>query len=130
MDSKHESAINVLRGEQGRRMRMREQRQEKELANLQKVQKKEGSDLAKGCDTEKEKFGIFEDDRRRRLVARWQVQNAILVKRFEAESGVAAKGSLPIPDWGIGIGVEKKLENMHVGNGMLRRSRWDSLIAE
>lgn len=125
MDSKHESAINVLRGEQGRRMRMREQRQDKALVDLQKLQRKEEVDLEKGCNAEKEKFRDMEYEKRRRLSARWHVQNAIFLKRLEAETGVVLRGHLPVLEWGL----EKRLENMHIGPHVVR-SRWDSLLAE
>lgn len=125
MDSKHESAINVLRGEQGRRMRMREQRQDKALADLQKVQRKEEADLEKGCTAEKDKFRDMESEKRKRLSARWHVQNAIFLKKLEGETGVPLRGHLPAPEWGI----EKRLDSMHIAPHVAR-SRWDSLLAE
>ena len=92
------------------------------------IQKREQADLEKGCSAEAQKFAETEAEKRRRLIARWALRNAICLKRLEGETETVLRGPLPTPEWSSGI--EKKLESMQISNNIPRRSRWDSLIAE
>ncbi|TKA31196.1 hypothetical protein B0A54_14331 [Friedmanniomyces endolithicus] len=82
MDGRHESAINVLRGEQSRRMRMRAQRQEKEEQELRRVQRREELELERSFGQEMAEFEIEMPERRLRLEGRWRLQAAVMTKQL------------------------------------------------
>ncbi|KAK0996845.1 hypothetical protein LTS01_006298 [Friedmanniomyces endolithicus] len=97
MDGRHESAINVLRGEQSRRMRLRAQRQEKEEQELRRVQRREELELERSFGQEMAEFEIEIPERRQRLEGRWRLQAAAMTKQlavapvfFAGEEKVAA----------------------------------------
>lgn len=99
MDAKHDSAINVLRGEQGRRMRLRAQRQEKEVQELSRQQRKDELELERSCTLEAHELDNNVAEKRVRMRSRWQLQTAIFVRKFELETGVAVNGKLPSVEW-------------------------------
>jgi hypothetical protein len=99
MDAKHESAINVLRGEQSRRTRFRQQKQDRELQDLTRTQRKEELDLEKSCGQELHALEEWIAEKRHRMNVRWQLQTAIYVKQVEAETGTQIQGRLPSMDW-------------------------------
>ncbi|KAK4543449.1 hypothetical protein LTR36_005592 [Oleoguttula mirabilis] len=99
MDAKHESAINVLRGEQGRRMKLRCQRQDREVLDLRKTQIKEELDLELKCAQELHQLDDGAAEKKRCTRLRWQIQNAMLVKQYESEAGVLVRGRLPSVEW-------------------------------
>ncbi|KAF7196828.1 hypothetical protein HII31_01746 [Pseudocercospora fuligena] len=99
MDAKHESAINVLRGEQGRRLRLRAQRQERELQELKRQQRREELEQER-CFTS-ELTGLDESNTEKRLKIRWrwELQMTILAKKIEAETGETISTRLPTAEW-------------------------------
>ncbi|KAK1060108.1 hypothetical protein LTR74_012127 [Friedmanniomyces endolithicus] len=82
MDGRHESAINVLRGEQSRRMRLRAQRQEKEEQELRRVQRKEELELERAFGQEMAELELEIPERRQRLDGRWRLQAAVMTKQL------------------------------------------------
>lgn len=99
MDAKHESAINVLRGEQGRRIRLRAYRQAKEVQELRRAQRMEELEQERNLSQDLRKMDEAADEQRARLVWRWQLQGAVLVKKMEKQMGVVVQGRLPPMDW-------------------------------
>lgn len=99
MDSKHESAINVLRGEQGRRMKLREQRQDKEVQELRRSHRKKELELERTCSAELHRLDDFVAERQRKIRARWELQNAVFVKRVEVETGIGLSGKPRSVEW-------------------------------
>ncbi|KAK4609358.1 hypothetical protein CLAFUR4_14306 [Fulvia fulva] len=99
MDNKHESQINVLRGEQSRRMRLRSQRQERELQELKRQQRKTELELERTFTGEVSKTDECINEKRRRIYWRWELDTAILAKRVEVETGVCLNAPLPAMDW-------------------------------
>lgn len=77
MDARHQSAINVLRGEQSRRIRARAQRQEKELIALCSSQASEVRVLTGHIETELRSQKASMASRRARMESRWTVQQQI-----------------------------------------------------
>jgi len=92
MDAKHESAINILRGEQSRRIRMRGQRQEREEQELRRAQRKEDLDLERTCGQEEVQLASEVVEKREQLRHRWQLQTAIVAKKLQV-----AIAPLPAP---------------------------------
>ena len=99
MDLKHESAINVLRGEQGRRLKLRVQRQDKELQELRRSQRKEELEFERQCNGETLALQTLAGEKRKKIRARWELQNAALGKRIEHGTGMMLAGRLPITEW-------------------------------
>lgn len=99
MDSRHSSAINVLRGEQSRRIRLRGMRQEKELQDLQRVH--EAVDAKRDFTHERHIRDLddFAHVRRLRMQRRWRLQTAILLRTIENETGVAVGHNIPEAEW-------------------------------
>ncbi|KAK4555277.1 hypothetical protein LTR86_007573 [Recurvomyces mirabilis] len=99
MDARQESAINVLRGEQSRRMKSRGQRQEKEEQELQRVQKKEEVDLEQQLGSELTQLEELLDDKTKRLRGRWRLQTAIFVRKAKTSLDVMVNESSPSIGW-------------------------------
>lgn len=99
MDIRQESAINVLRGEQGRRMRLRSQRQERELQELKRQQRKEELELERACTSEVASLTEMISEKRRKIRWRWELQAAILAKMVESETGHHLDFKLPTAEW-------------------------------
>lgn len=101
MDAKHSSQINVLRGEQSRRMRMRSQRQDRELQELKRQQRKDELELERACTAELSKLDESIAEKRKKIRWRWELQIAIFTKNVEAETGIQLDGNcrLPTVEW-------------------------------
>lgn len=90
LPGRHEGAVRVLRGEQGRRLKGRVKRQEREVGNLVRAHGGEVEGLERG-------FGVLVrgvEGKREGLVRRWEVQDAVFLRRLEVE------GRLPGVEWG------------------------------
>ncbi len=83
MATKHESAINVLRAEQARRLRMRGERQEREVQVLRQGQRREELEAERGWREQGEAFEVFVEGKGRRIGKRWELQVAVFGKRSE-----------------------------------------------
>jgi len=99
MNNKHDSAINVLRGEQNRRMKYRAQRQEREVQDLRKAQREEEIEVERTFSEEMHQLDDGVAEKRHSLCVRWRIQTAIMVKKVEREGGVAVHGRLPSVEW-------------------------------
>ena len=99
MGVRHESAINVLRGEQNRRLRLRAVRQDRELQDLRRQQRKEELELERSCNGELAKLNDSLDEKRRKICWRQELQMAIFAKKVEAETATQLECRLPIADW-------------------------------
>jgi hypothetical protein len=95
MASRHEGAIRVLRGEQGRRMKSRVARQEREIASLERAQRNESAEMERGFEL-MEGLDIV---KREALARRWEVQDAVFLRKLEVETGVVLGGRLPGIGW-------------------------------
>ncbi|GIZ38824.1 hypothetical protein CKM354_000222500 [Cercospora kikuchii] len=99
MQVRHESAINVLRGEQNRRLRLRASRQDRALQDLKRQQRKAELELERLCNGELAKLNDTLEQKRRKIRWRWELQMAILAKKIEAETGNHLDCRLPTADW-------------------------------
>jgi len=98
---KHQSAINILRGEQGRRMGFRVQRQEKEVLELKRGHRKRELEFERGCAEELRRFEEFVVEKGRKLRVRWELQNAISARepKVEVQVGFDGTGKVPGLEW-------------------------------
>jgi len=99
MDARHENAINVLRGEQSRRMRLRAHRQERVVQDLCRAQRKEEMDLERACSEAVRSVDEMVAEKRQRMRSRWQLQTAVFVKNLERHTGTIIRGRLPSVEW-------------------------------
>jgi hypothetical protein len=95
MAGRHEGAIRVLRGEQGRRMKSRIARQEREIGSMERAQRNESAEMERGFELT-EGLDIV---KREGLARRWEVQDAVFLRKLEVETGVVLGGRLPGLDW-------------------------------
>jgi hypothetical protein len=102
MDMRHASAINVLRGEQARRMRLRHQRQDRELHDLQRYHHAASRERQRACHGELVLLDETVAEKRRKLQWRWELQSGIFVKKIQAELGLPSDSPprLPPVEWG------------------------------
>lgn len=122
MAGRHEGAIRVLRGEQGRRMKARVARQERDVANLERAHRNESAEMERGFELS-EGLDIV---KRETLVRRWAVQDAIFLRKLEVETGVVLGGRLPEVDWT----TDQLASVRDAGHGVagLSRARVDSRL--
>ena len=99
MDAKHSSAINVLRGEQGRRMKLRAQRQEREVQELRRAQRKEELELERACTNDLHRFDESVAEKRKKMRVRWEIQGAILAKRGPTDIDTALGTTFGPVNW-------------------------------
>ena len=87
MANKHEAAINVLRGEQARRLRLRATRQEKGIQELQRQQRREELELERMCTGEMHRLESSAADKLNRIRWRWELQNATTAAKLYKNTG-------------------------------------------
>jgi len=104
MDSKHESAINVLRGEQNRRIKLRAQRQDKEEQDLRKAQRKEELDMERSWAMDMHTLDDTAAVKRQKLQMSWRLQTAILLRRIEIVTGLTMPARTPSLEWHTDVG--------------------------
>jgi len=95
MASRHEGAIRVLRGEQGRRLKGRTARQEREISSLERAHRYEAAEMERSFEIT-EGLDVI---KREALFRRWEVQDAVFLRKLEVETGVVLGGRLPGLDW-------------------------------
>lgn len=83
MRARHESAINVLRAEQTRRLRLRGQRQAKEVVELRMGQRGNELDMERSWTDEGRVFEGFVARRWEALGKRWEREERVLGRRLE-----------------------------------------------
>lgn len=119
MASRHEGAIRVLRGEQGRRLKGRMARQEREIASLERAHRNEAAEMERSFELT-EGLDLV---KREALSRRWEVQDAIFLRKLEVDTGVVLGGRLPGLDWGA-----DQLAGLEAGIPGSSRARVDSRL--
>ncbi|KAF2229050.1 hypothetical protein EV356DRAFT_24710 [Viridothelium virens] len=99
LPAKHASAINVLRGEQAQRLRRRQKNNELELAKFALLHEQELQELKKGFSSELQDLEEWAKVKRRRLQARWDLQETSWRKALERDTEVAFKGPIRGVKW-------------------------------
>jgi hypothetical protein len=99
MDAKQSSAINVLRGEQGRRIKLRAQRQEREIQELRRAQRKEELELERACTNDNHRLDESAAEKRKKMRVRWEIQGAILAKRGPGDMDTALETTFGPVHW-------------------------------
>lgn len=132
MAIRHESAINVLRGEQTRRLHNRALRQDRDLHELRRQQRKEELELERSCNGELAKLNESFDEKRRKLCWRQELQMAIIAKRIEAETGTQLECRLPTADWQWDLmdSRERADSRLDGAGGLSHHPRHDSTRSE
>lgn len=119
MASRHEGAIRVLRGEQGRRLKGRMVRHEREIASLERAHRNEAAEMERSFELT-EGLDLV---KREALFRRWEVQDAIFLRKLEVDTGVVLGGRLPGLNWGA-----DQLAGIEVGVSGSSRARVDSRL--
>lgn len=99
MDSRQESAINVLRGEQNRRMKLRLQRQDSELEQLQNRQDKAVAAAQTDYDDQMTEWEDEVSAKRGQLEGWWILETETWRRKLERDTGVLFDGDLPRIPW-------------------------------
>ena len=98
MDNLHTSRINVLRERQGKQIERIMAKQETELENIELEFDRENKALEARFHTEEAQLQEDFAERKRRLVSRWNIAEAIERKRLELQCG-EEHGPLPTLTW-------------------------------
>ena len=98
MDNLHTSRINVLREKQGKQLERIMAKQEDELELLESKFEHQNEELDTKFQTEESQLHADFAERKRRLVSRWNIQEAIERRRLELQSG-EEHGPLPLITW-------------------------------
>ena len=106
LPAKHAAAINVLRGEQAQRLRRRQKNYEAEIAKLTRFHDQELRELEKGFSYEQDDLEEWAKVKRRRLQARWELQETSWRKALERDTEVAFKGPIRQVRWPEEFGAE------------------------
>lgn len=94
----HQARINVLRDRQAKRMEELLERQEKELAKTEERRDEDADTAASEFANEEDALARVFEERRARLVRRWELAIEILRVRLEKEKGVRY-APVPTPIW-------------------------------
>ncbi|KUI73469.1 putative E3 ubiquitin-protein ligase ARI10 [Cytospora mali] len=94
----HQARINVLRDRQAKRMEELLERQEKELEKLEEKRDEDVEDMASEFANEEDALTKVFEERKARLVRRWELAIEILRAEMEKEKGVKY-GPMPTPTW-------------------------------
>ncbi|KAG8629165.1 hypothetical protein KVT40_003030 [Elsinoe batatas] len=111
IDIRHESAINVLRGEQNHRMRLRLQRHDQEAAQLQRRRERELDRIQRDLNDELGDW-TTEMQRKKEVVQRWwDIETQICLKRYGASMDLVFDDPLTSLAWSREPGVETTFDN-------------------
>ncbi|KUI56030.1 hypothetical protein VP1G_03367 [Cytospora mali] len=94
----HQARINVLRDRQAKRMEELLERQEKELEKLEEKRDEDVEDMASEFANEEDALTKVFEERKARLVRRWELAIEILRVEMEKEKGMKY-GPMPTPTW-------------------------------
>jgi len=99
MDVKHTNAINVLRGEQNQRMKLRLQRQIREHEQLEERKNRAAESAQHEHIRELQDLNEEVQRRKAQLESWWNLQTEIWRKKQERDTGVLFDGTLPPIPW-------------------------------
>lgn len=99
MKARHNSAINVLRGEQNRRMSGRLQQQELQLEQLDRKQERELVTVQNEYEAGMREWDDEVGRKKARMEAWWHMQVEIWRKRLEQDNGIVLEGIIPLVVW-------------------------------
>lgn len=83
LDLRHQNAINILRGGQSRRMKLRLERQAKEVQELQRAQRMEELEFERACTAEGVAFEGWKEEKKNRMRGRWEIRGMIMAKKAD-----------------------------------------------
>ncbi|KAI9708777.1 MAG: hypothetical protein M1820_003732 [Bogoriella megaspora] len=99
LPARHTAAINVLRGEQAQRLRKRYKNNELELTKLEEEYTRDLEEIDKFAAAELIELTEWARIKRRRLQARWDLQEAGWRKRHERDTEASVKGPIKGIRW-------------------------------
>lgn len=111
MDNLHKSRINVLREKQGKQLERISAKQEAELEALANDHRQQVIDLENAYQTEEEELRREFGARRKRLMTRWTLAEAIERRKLEVETGDSYGALPPIPWEERGPGDDREEEH-------------------
>ncbi|GAB7351872.1 hypothetical protein MBLNU459_g2421t3 [Dothideomycetes sp. NU459] len=117
MDARQAGAINVLRGEQNRRMSLRLHKQDQERMQLDARQYRELESIQRDYDDALRAWDQETHKMKARLQDWWYLQTEIWRKRLEKETEVCIEGALLPISWPGGAGVSDLDEQRQSLNG-------------
>lgn len=109
MDNLHAARINVLREKQGKQLERVAAKQELELETLTEDLQMENANLEARSKQEEDGLQTEFAERKKRLVARWLLTEAIERRKLENETG-EIYGSLPAVEWPDSTSKREELE--------------------
>jgi hypothetical protein len=95
LPARHSAAINVLRAQQARHLRMRSARHDLQVRELLRHQRMSELEMERACSAEVAKWTEEVQQVKVRLMCRWEVQMAGLEQRIADELGVVLDWRLP-----------------------------------
>lgn len=99
LPAKHESAINVLRAKQERDTKIKLQKQQTELQQLDAEYEKEKRAEELQYVKDSSRLDALIQSRRRRAIHRWDLKFEIWRRDWENQHGTTLNGRLPHEDW-------------------------------
>ena len=99
MDKRHESAINIMREQQGRQMRARTMKQVNEVSQLQAIQAKESKELTDAMTLELRELEAIFGQRKGRLIKRWNTATDTWKGWREKDEGVEISYPIAPLEW-------------------------------
>lgn len=99
MEKRHESAINIMREQQGRQMKARTLKQLSEISQLQAVQAKESKEISDAMNVELRELETIFGRRKGRLIKRWNIATDTWRGWREKDDGVEMPYPIAPLDW-------------------------------
>lgn len=125
MDNLHSARINVLREKQGKQLERIAAKQEEELDTLYSSHNTKTQALDSTCQVEEIRLQTEFYERKKRLVARWLLAEAIERQKLENETG-DVHGALPALKWPDSTGTDREEDG---GEDEGERGLRDAMIA-
>jgi hypothetical protein len=99
LPQKHEAAISVLRAKQDREMRMRQEKNAKEMEDLEQEYERAVNAIEGLQRKEEGRLDALIESRKRRLIKRWELKGELWRRDYETRAGVSCPGRILFPHW-------------------------------
>jgi len=106
MGARHQSAINVLRGEQNQRLKARLLRQRKELEAIEARKDKIFAQMQDDHETELKQWNEELDRKKAKLEKWWYLQTETWRKKLERDTGMSFAGEIQPIQWNQSARIE------------------------
>ena len=99
LPAKHDSVINVLRAKQERDVKVKLQKQQSEMEQLEQDHADDTNAEQAMYETDSRRLDAIIQTRRSRVVRRWNLRFEIWRKDWEKQHGTTLHGKIPHEDW-------------------------------